>query len=247
MKVLDIPKSGRRGIYVFYMRKGRLCRRRYVRPKDPRTPKQLRARAVLGAASKAWSSSECFTEEQRQGLRAAGAKVQSCPRLAQSGPLTGQQLFVGKSCARGRLGREIRRLLAGGMINSQEAKTQRGRAKGRIRHSDFRKGKAAGQSGRAQPQRFQGVARFTRESRRGRFVVAPGKRRWVRAYEGKAAGKTLSSQVQQYQMVARSTWEQHRRPPIAAGWQHRRGTGVDSGGDAGGRRKGHSRERLRAG
>src|ERR1039458_1699317 len=37
---------------------------------------------------RAWSSSECFTEEQRQGLRAAGAKVQSRPRLAQSGPLT---------------------------------------------------------------------------------------------------------------------------------------------------------------
>ena len=229
------------------MRKGRVCRRRYVRPKDPRTPKQLRARAVLGAASKAWSSSECFTEEQRQGLRAAGAKVQSRSRLAQSGPLTGQQFFVGKSCARGRLGREIRRLLAGKMINSQQAKKQRGRAKGRIRHSDFRKGKAAVRRGRAQPQRFEGVARFSRESRRGRFVVAPGRRRWVRAYAGKAAGKTVSSQVRQYQMVARSTWEQHRSPTVAARWQHRRGTGGDSGGDARGRRKGHSRELRRGG
>ena len=173
MKVLDIPKSGRCGIHVFYMRKGRLCRRRYVRPKDPRTPKQLRAREVLGAASKAWSSSECFTEEQRQGLRAAGAKVQSRPRLAQSGPLTGQQFFVGKSCARGWLGREIRRLLAGGMINSQEAKNQRGRAKGSIQHSDFRKGKAAGRGGRAQPQQFEGVARSTSESHRSCTRVAP--------------------------------------------------------------------------
>jgi hypothetical protein len=229
------------------MRKGRLFRRRYVRPKDPRTPKQLRARAVLGAASKAWSSSECFTEAQRQGLRAAGAKAQSRPRLAQSGPLTGQQFFVGKSCARGRLGREIRRLLAGGMINSQQAKKPRGRAKGSIRHSDFRKGKATVRRGRAQPQRFEGVARFSRESLRGRSIVAPVQRRWVRAYARKPARKTVSSQVRQYQMVARSTWEQHRSPSVAARWQHRRGTGEDSGGDARGRRKGHSRERLRGG
>ena len=31
------PKSGRAGAYVYYMRKGRQCWRRYVVPKDPRT------------------------------------------------------------------------------------------------------------------------------------------------------------------------------------------------------------------
>ena len=229
------------------MRGSKQCRRRYIRPKDPRTPKQLRAREVLGAASKAWSSSECFTEEQRQGLRAAGAKVQSRPRLAQSGPLTGQQFFVGKSCARGRLGREIRRLLAGGMINSQPAKKQRGMAKGSIQHSDFRKGKAAGRSGRAQPQRIERVARFSRESRRGRSVIAPGQRRWVRAYAGKAAGKTVSSQVQQYQMVARSTWDQYRSPPVVSRWQCRWSTRGDRDGEAKGRSNGLWRERWRGG
>ena len=220
------------------MRKGRLCRRRYVRPKDPRTPAQQRARAVFGAASKAWSSSEGFTEEQRQRLRAAGAKVRSRPRLAQSGPLTGQQFFVGKICARGRLGREIRRLLAEGMIKSQAAKKQRGRAKGSLLHSDFRKGKAAGRSGRAQPQRIEGVARSTWESRRGCSTAAPGQHRRVRAYAGKAAGKTASSQVRQYQRVARPTWEHYRSTPGAARWQRRRGTGGDSGGKARDRWKG---------
>ena len=227
------------------MRKGRLCRRRYVRPKDPRTPKQLRARAVLGAASKAWSSSEWFTEIQRQRLRAVGANVQSRPRLAQSRPLTGQQFFVGKSCARGRLGREIRRLLAGGMIQSQAAKTQRGRAKGSIQHSDFRKGKAAGQRGRAQPQHFEGVARSTWESHRRCTEIAPGQRRWVRAYAGKAGGKTASWQVGQYQRITRSTWEHYRSTPVAARCQRRRGTGGDSGGEARGRRKSHWRELRR--
>ena len=229
------------------MRKGRLCRRRYVRPKDPRTPPQLRARAVFGAASRAWSWSQRLTEEQRQGWRAAAAKVQSRPRLAQSGPLTGQQFFVGRSCAGGRIEREIRRLLAGGMINSQEAKRQRGRAEGSIHNSEFRKGKADGRRGRSQPQRFEAVARSTSESHRGCTVVAPGQHRRVRGCARKAEGKMASSQVRLYQRVARSTWDQYRSPPIVPRWQCRRGTGGDSGGEARGRRKGHWRELWRGG
>ena len=107
MKILDIPKSGRDGPWVYYMRGPNLCRRKYVRPKDPRTPRQLRARAALTAASKAWSCNPQLTEEHRREWRVAGAKVQSRPRLYQSGPLTGQMYFVALNCSRDRVGREL--------------------------------------------------------------------------------------------------------------------------------------------
>jgi hypothetical protein len=107
MKILDIPRSGRDGRWVYYMQGSKLFRRKYVIPKDPRTTGQLRARAALTAASKAWSHSPQLTEEHRQGWRVAGAKVWSRPRLYQSGPLTGQMYFVARNYSRDRAGREL--------------------------------------------------------------------------------------------------------------------------------------------
>jgi hypothetical protein len=104
MKTVEVPSSGRRDGWVYYMRGQKQCRRRWVKPRDPRTPRQLRSRAVFGAASKAWSESEFLTEGQREAWRTEGAKVRSRPRLAQSGPLTGQLHFVGRNCTRTRIG-----------------------------------------------------------------------------------------------------------------------------------------------
>jgi len=56
------------------------------------------------AASKTWSHSTELTEEQRENCRRESAKRRSRPRLGQSGPLTGQQGFVGKSCAKASTG-----------------------------------------------------------------------------------------------------------------------------------------------
>jgi hypothetical protein len=98
----DVARSGRWGEWVYYMRGGKQCRRRYVVPRDPRTPKQLCCRAALTAASKAWSESPALMPADRRAWIAAGAKVQSRIRLCQSGPLTGQQHFVGRNCAKGR-------------------------------------------------------------------------------------------------------------------------------------------------
>ena len=95
-----ILKSGRCGKWVYYVRNGKQCRRRYTKPRDPRTPEQLRLRAAFGAASKAYS--QVLTEEQRQECRAAGAKVRSRPRLGQSGPLTGQQYLISRNSAEAR-------------------------------------------------------------------------------------------------------------------------------------------------
>jgi hypothetical protein len=94
----EILKSGRSGDWVYYVRNGKQCRRRYVVPKDPRTAKQLERRTAFGAASHAYSHGPEVTQEDRRRLQAAGSQVRSRPRLRQSGPLTGQQYHVGKSC-----------------------------------------------------------------------------------------------------------------------------------------------------
>src|ERR1022692_2541694 len=90
-------KSGRCGDWVWYMRGNKQFRHLYVKPRDPRTPKQLRGRARFGAASKNYSGS--LTKKQREDRLAAGAKFRSQPRLAQSGPLTGQQYSIRKEYA----------------------------------------------------------------------------------------------------------------------------------------------------
>jgi hypothetical protein len=97
MSLSGPPRSGRRGEWVYYMRGNKQCRRRYVRPRDPRTPAQLGVRQTFGAASKAWSSAG-LSPQERQDVRAAAKKVQSRPRLRQSGHLFGQQYFVQQAC-----------------------------------------------------------------------------------------------------------------------------------------------------
>jgi hypothetical protein len=51
----------------------------------------------LGAASKRYSQG--LTDGQQEGWIAAGARLQSRPRLIQSGPLTRQQHAVRQECA----------------------------------------------------------------------------------------------------------------------------------------------------
>jgi hypothetical protein len=92
-------KSGVCGDWIWYVRGGKQHRRHYTRPKDPRTPAQLRCRARLKAASRAYSRS--LTQAQREACIAAGAKVRSRPRLGQSGPLTGQLYWVQQALAPG--------------------------------------------------------------------------------------------------------------------------------------------------
>ena len=102
MKTIPVRYSGRSGEWVYYMRGRKQCRRRYVVPKDPRTPAQLRVRATFGAASHYWSHTLDISEAQRDAWEAAANKRKSRPRLGQSGPLTGQQYFMAKACRWGR-------------------------------------------------------------------------------------------------------------------------------------------------
>jgi hypothetical protein len=91
-------KSGRCGDWVWYVLPGnKQWRRLWVKPRDPRTPKQRYWRARLAAASR---NSAALTEEQLDACIAAGAKRRSRPRLGQWGWLTAQQWWVGHACAR---------------------------------------------------------------------------------------------------------------------------------------------------
>ena len=104
MNIPDVPKSGRQGDSIYYWRAGKQIRRRYVRPKDPKTPAQLRCRAAFGKAVNAWSHSQGMTQDDQRAWIAVAGKVRSRPRLAQSGPLTGQQYFISVNCPRIREG-----------------------------------------------------------------------------------------------------------------------------------------------
>jgi hypothetical protein len=91
-------RSGRCGDWVWYVRNGKQFRRLWSRPRDPRTSPQLYWRARLGAASKRYSQ-RGLTDSQQDGWTAAGARLQSRPRLFQSGPLTRQQYAVRQECS----------------------------------------------------------------------------------------------------------------------------------------------------
>ncbi len=91
-------RSGRCGDWVFYLLPGgKQCRRRWVRPKDPRTSPQVRNRARFGTASRKYSAE--LRDQERNACIAAGAKRRSRRRLRQSGPLTGQQYSVRREYA----------------------------------------------------------------------------------------------------------------------------------------------------
>ena len=68
-------------------------RRRYVRPKDPRTLAQLRSRGRLSAASSLYS--QALTDEQQDACIAARARVRASPpgsvRLSDRPPILGSQ------------------------------------------------------------------------------------------------------------------------------------------------------------
>jgi hypothetical protein len=97
-------RSGRCGDWVYYLLPGNhQCRRRWVRPKDPRTPAQRQSRALLSAASRKYSAG--LTDQERTACIAAAAKQPSRPRLGQSGPLTGQQYSVRRDYAANAEGR----------------------------------------------------------------------------------------------------------------------------------------------
>jgi hypothetical protein len=91
MKVLDIPRSGKRGNMVWQSnRYGQYCYPAFT-PFNPRTPAQVAVRGTFGAVSKRWRT---LTEEQRVTWCAVARTKKSRVRLRQCGPLSGFLLFV---------------------------------------------------------------------------------------------------------------------------------------------------------
>lgn len=54
---------GRFGDYVFYMRNGNICARKYILPPNPRTKKQQHGRYLFAAAVKEWKKLDADTKE----------------------------------------------------------------------------------------------------------------------------------------------------------------------------------------
>src|ERR1035437_6350744 len=91
MKVLDIPRSGKRGSRVW--QRNRYCQYSYPAfiPFNPRTPAQVAVRGNFGAVSARWRE---LTEEQRIIWCEIARTKKSKPRLRQCGRLTGFLFFV---------------------------------------------------------------------------------------------------------------------------------------------------------
>ncbi|MCX6928634.1 MAG: hypothetical protein NT154_36295 [Verrucomicrobia bacterium] len=91
MKIIDVPQSGHLGTFISFHNRFGQFRRRYVVPKDPHTPAQMRVRSQFGRVSARW---RVLTEPQRAAWIAFASEFSSRGRLGKSGPLTGCQLFV---------------------------------------------------------------------------------------------------------------------------------------------------------
>jgi hypothetical protein len=102
MKILDTPRSGKCGQTVAFQSRFGLCLRQHVPQKAGLTPARQHSCAVFGGNSRKWSAR--LSDEQHDRWILAGAQVMSHPRLAQKGPLTGQQFWQAISTVRAIVG-----------------------------------------------------------------------------------------------------------------------------------------------
>ena len=92
MKLIDTPRTGRLGTYIYYCSPFGQCCRALTVPHDPKTMAQSRARAALGSSSSGWGLG--LTEAQRERWVSAALNVPSHPWLGQYSHLSGQQFCV---------------------------------------------------------------------------------------------------------------------------------------------------------
>ena len=239
-------KSGRCGDWVWYVRGSKQCRRGWTRPRDPRAPGQLYWRARLSAASRKYSQS--LTDEQHEACIAAGAKLHSRPRLAQSGALTGQQYWVRKECAANAEGRVPN---AEGPANGQQTEgisrstwePHRGLAGASPGHDRRHTGDARNSEGKRENAECR-----TTGTGSGSGQVRSAKSE-VRSANGSWYGEGLG--LRGWTAGTRSTWEQYRSGSLSVPCQYRRGEAwgrqkeacrMKNGGRARGRWSGHWRE-----
>ena len=100
-KVSTEPRSGKRGTVVILDGPYGQVERPRVPVKNPRTPAQQTVRGNLARMAARWRT---LKEEQRAAWIARARQTPSRPRLGQSGPLTGLQLYIKINCARAAIG-----------------------------------------------------------------------------------------------------------------------------------------------
>jgi hypothetical protein len=133
MKIRGIPMSGRSGPVVYCHRRGTQYVRRHVLTKDLKTAAQRRVREIMEAVSKGFGG--WLTQPERDAWELAAKEINSRPRLGQSGPLTGQELFEKLNFPRSLIGREWLRLPAARVVfgPSPVGELTIGREQGRLR------------------------------------------------------------------------------------------------------------------
>jgi hypothetical protein len=94
-KILSEPRSGKRGTAVSLKGPYGQVERKWTKPKNPRTPAQMRVRSSLGKFAARW---RMLAEPQRAAWLTAAVETESDPRLGQRGKLTGCQLFIKINC-----------------------------------------------------------------------------------------------------------------------------------------------------
>ena len=95
MRILDIPQSGKNGTLVSYKHRTGQFRRKYVLPRDPRTPAQLARREAFELAAQLWAT---LTQEQYRLWKTAAEGHSTEKRLNQSGGLQAYHLFCRINC-----------------------------------------------------------------------------------------------------------------------------------------------------
>lgn len=95
MKILDIPQSGKRGLYVSQNGRYGQISRIFVVPANPRTTDQSNVRERLTKMTQAWRG---LTANQRTAWNGAASKLQTRPRCGTSGMMTGSQYFAKVNC-----------------------------------------------------------------------------------------------------------------------------------------------------
>jgi hypothetical protein len=101
MKISSIPKSGRKGMVVYFKGRYGYVARQYVRPQNPRTAKQLRHRDNVRAVTGRWRT---LTPEQRAAWRTAAANRYLVTESGDQVRLSGYHLFVSLNVRRADLG-----------------------------------------------------------------------------------------------------------------------------------------------
>ena len=178
--------SGRSGPFVYYRLNRKQCWRRYSVPRDPHTARQQRSRAAFRAASRTWSQAGPLTDKQRDAWYADGAKRQSRPRLGQSGPLTGQQNYIGRNSTRKQ--RDYQLLSHPPQRGQEKAKHKRLKSELTV-----------------QVPKSQPITRPTSGTRRAFTVPAPATRRVARGYAKKPKARQLMVQMPRLQRFTRPT------------------------------------------